>query len=280
MHPQRLEREEKRDEALVRQAKRQVEEDQRMLKEARTVSNHDEKMLVKVAVARKSLQMDDGSSRKQKAINNLKVKASVEAKRDGALLHDWHIDEAGHVVQTQITPARSKVIGVERKSIATEWQHTRARSNIAEQAMNQRGDMSARFESVHRKAVALRNLGKKHNEIFVDQADRKAHHTVEVLPYLLPPIGIAVLVVLGASTYMVKKWQKIPSGMFPMRSSFPVQLGFPFYHVYCLRAHGLTDFSGISIVRRQNVDDLKAGFSKFAGKKEEVQWQELEHSAL
>ena len=52
----------------------------------------------------------------------------------------------------------------------------------------------------------------KHDEIFVDQADRKAHHTVEVLPYLLPPIGIAVLVVLGTSTYMVKKWQKIPNG--------------------------------------------------------------------
>jgi len=42
----------------------------------------------------------------------------------------------------------------------------------------------------------------------------------------------------------------------------------------------LTIFLGVSIVRRQNVEDLKAGFSKFSGKKEEVQWKELEHSAL
>jgi hypothetical protein len=57
VHPLKLKRDERRDEALVRQAKRQVKADQRLLKEAMSVSEHDKKLLT-VAAARKSLQID------------------------------------------------------------------------------------------------------------------------------------------------------------------------------------------------------------------------------
>jgi hypothetical protein len=58
VHPLKLKRDEKRDEALVKQAERQVKADQQLLKEAKTVSEHDKK-LFSVAVARKSLEIDD-----------------------------------------------------------------------------------------------------------------------------------------------------------------------------------------------------------------------------
>lgn len=58
VHPLKLKRDETRDEALVKQAERQVKADQKLLDEAKTVSEHDKK-LFSVAVARKSLQIEN-----------------------------------------------------------------------------------------------------------------------------------------------------------------------------------------------------------------------------
>ena len=49
--------------------------------------------------------------------------------------------------------------------------------------------MSARFETVRHKSLALARLGEKHNEIYTNAADENAHHAVESLPYMLPPLG-------------------------------------------------------------------------------------------
>ena len=78
VHPLKLERDERRDEALVKQAERQVKADQRLLSEAKSVSEHDKKLL-KVAVARKSLslQIDSDSEdaqRRQQAVARLSAK--------------------------------------------------------------------------------------------------------------------------------------------------------------------------------------------------------------
>jgi hypothetical protein len=77
VHPLKLKRDERRDEALVRQAKRQVKADQRLLKEAMSVSEHDKKLLT-VAAARKSLQIDgeaeEDAHRRDAAIAHLATK--------------------------------------------------------------------------------------------------------------------------------------------------------------------------------------------------------------
>ena len=76
VHPLKLKRDERRDEALVRQAERQVKADQRLLKEAKTVSEHDKKLLT-VAAARKSLQIDgdeEDAHRRQVAKAHLATK--------------------------------------------------------------------------------------------------------------------------------------------------------------------------------------------------------------
>jgi hypothetical protein len=78
VHPLKLERDERLDEALVKQAERQVKADQRLLSEAKSVSEHDKKLL-KVAVARKSLslQIDSDSEdaqRRQQAVARLSAK--------------------------------------------------------------------------------------------------------------------------------------------------------------------------------------------------------------
>ena len=49
--------------------------------------------------------------------------------------------------------------------------------------------MGARFETVRHKSLALARLGEKHNEIYTNAADENAHHAVESLPYMLPPLG-------------------------------------------------------------------------------------------
>lgn len=77
VHPLKLKRDELRDEALVRQAERQVKADQKLLSEAKSVSAHDKK-LWSVAVARKSLQMDsdreEQQQRRDKAMGHLAAK--------------------------------------------------------------------------------------------------------------------------------------------------------------------------------------------------------------
>ena len=77
VHPMKLERDERRDEALVKQAERQVKADRKLLKEAKSVSEHDKKLL-NVAVARKNLLIDSDaeqdSQRRQQAIAHLALK--------------------------------------------------------------------------------------------------------------------------------------------------------------------------------------------------------------
>lgn len=76
VHPLKLKRDERRDEALVKQAERQVKADQRLLSEAKSVSEHDKKLL-NVAVARKSLQIDSDSEQddqRRQAVARLSAK--------------------------------------------------------------------------------------------------------------------------------------------------------------------------------------------------------------
>ena len=81
-----------------------------------------------------------------------------------------------------------------------------------------RQSMSARFEAVHHKSLSLARLGEKHSKIYANAADQKAHHTMEALPYALPPAACVVLVVMLVGFYSVKRSQVIPGGLFPCRS--------------------------------------------------------------
>lgn len=94
VHPLKLKRDEKRDEALVKQAERQVKADQRLLNEAKTVSEHDKK-LFSVAVARKSLQFQNAkeSERDRRGL----ARAHLAAKHNSA-------STARHPVRTPIAP--------------------------------------------------------------------------------------------------------------------------------------------------------------------------------
>jgi hypothetical protein len=72
--------------------------------------------------------------------------------------------------------------------------------------------MSARFEAVRHKSLSLAHLGEKHSQIYANAADENAHHAVESLPYMLPPLGCVTLLVVFAGSYYVKRKQRIPSG--------------------------------------------------------------------
>jgi hypothetical protein len=75
-----------------------------------------------------------------------------------------------------------------------------------------RQSMSARFEAVHHKSLSLARLGEKHSKIYANAADEKAQHTLETLPYALPPAACLMLAVVLVGVYAVKRSQSIPSG--------------------------------------------------------------------
>ena len=83
-----------------------------------------------------------------------------------------------------------------------------SRSHEREQARS----MTARFEAVHHKSLSLARLGEKHSQIYANAADQNAHHTMESLPYLLPPIGFATLLLVFGGSYSIKRWQRLPDG--------------------------------------------------------------------
>ena len=77
--------------------------------------------------------------------------------------------------------------------------------------------MSAKFEAVHQKSLSLARLGEKHSKIYANAADEKAHHTLETLPYALPPAACLMLLVVMVGFYAVKRSQSIPGGtLLPM----------------------------------------------------------------
>ena len=70
---------------------------------------------------------------------------------------------------------------------------------------DQRGSMRSRFEAVHHKAESLARLGHKHAVMYASGADLKAHQTVESLPYLLPPAGVVLLVLVAWAARAAKR---------------------------------------------------------------------------
>lgn len=211
MHPEKLERAQKRDEMLVKQAEQQAKEDERLLQRAQSISSHDKK-LVAVAQARKGLMMPSSSS------SSSASSFSSSSPSSSSFATPSH-------------PPR-----IPRDALKAEEGSTGRGGGGG-------GKMAAKFEAVHRKAVAIRRLGTKHGAVYANVADERAHHTVESLPYILPPVGVAVLLLLFAVTYSVKQWHKIPNG--------------------------------VSWVRRQKMQDLQGG-GEGDGGEGGMEWRELD----
>ena len=54
--------------------------------------------------------------------------------------------------------------------------------------------MSVHFQEARLKMEAQERLAEKQKiQSYHDDADKKAHHTVETLPYILPPVGRCLL---------------------------------------------------------------------------------------
>jgi len=280
VHPVKLERDERRDEALVKQAERQVRADEKMLTDAKAVSEHDKKLLT-VAVARKSLQIDtntDPQERRHAAMEHL---SSKHHKAHSAFVHpvpllpppsphththqsfemssctldiemcvrssgaDRSVHQGLHALShlfkgssgrstrtassaagrwrnMRVPPpidyadsAKGPSSSAHRSSSSTlhrgGWNVDAARTSSTRAAASPQS-MSARFEAVRHKSASLTHLGDKHSHIYANAASKKAHDTVESLPYLLPPIGLVTLLLICGGTYSVKRWQRIPSG--------------------------------------------------------------------
>jgi hypothetical protein len=77
------------------------------------------------------------------------------------------------------------------------------------------GGMAGRFEAVHHKAVSLARLGHKRQAIYPNMADKKRQATLESLPYMLPPAGLFILLLVFLASYAVKRKHSIPSGASP-----------------------------------------------------------------
>ena len=258
VHPLKLKRDEMRDEALVKQAERQVKADQKLLGEAKTVSAHDKKLWT-VAVARKSLSMNPAPQREEvrkQAIGHLAAKQDQahDASWDhGKLLALAHAYKAGKGTSTKSEPART--MGHQRPRPSSgpaktkaEWHQARMPQPAHQPATagpavatrgagsgeemagvrmpgimpgilpevhsnsrgDQRGGMRSRFEAVHHKAESIARLGHKHAVMYASGADLKAHQTVESLPYLLPPAGVVLLVLVAWAARAAKRSAKTP----------------------------------------------------------------------
>ena len=258
VHPLKLKRDEMRDEALVKQAERQVKADQKLLSEAKTVSAHDKKLWT-VAVARKSLSMNPAPQREEvrkQAIGHLAAKQDQahDASWDhGKLLALAHAYKAGKGTSTKSEPART--MGHQRprpssgpSKTKAEWHQARMPQPAHQAATaspavatrgagsgeemagvrmpgimpgilpevhsnsggDQREGMRSRFQAVHHKAESLARLGHKHAVMYASSADLKAHKTVESLPYLLPPAGVILLVLVACAARAAKRSARTP----------------------------------------------------------------------
>jgi len=73
--------------------------------------------------------------------------------------------------------------------------------------------IAAKLHAVHQKALALKHLADKAD---TDESEntveaKNSAHALQILPMILPPIGIIFLGVITYSVVTIRKWQKIPS---------------------------------------------------------------------
>jgi hypothetical protein len=212
LHPGRVDRIESRDRALIKQAKKQEHDDKKLLG-----SMHKEETSMKKKALSSSGAGDytahTAQEKHSEAIARLLGKASLAAKQ-----------------QQQGKPADAQALFHEKK------RHLKAtRSKVVDRELD---------SDVVDKAGAQQRLAQKAKiAAYRDDADSKKHHTVETLPYILPPVGLIVLVTLGFASSAVKKSQGIPSS--------------------------------VSGARRQNIDEIKGALGG-GGVAAEASWQEME----
>jgi len=196
------------------------------------VSEHDKKLLT-VAAARKSLQIDgdeEDAHRRQVAKAHL---ATKQRHAHSAALHPAlhalsHAYKGVGGSETQQATSSAQWIDsrtappihyVDAAKGPTSSGDTHiggsssARASAQLRSGTHHASMSARFEAVRHKSLSLAHLGEKHSQIYANAADENAHHAVESLPYMLPPLGCVTLLVVFAGSYYVKRKQRIPSGL-------------------------------------------------------------------
>jgi len=72
------------------------------------------------------------------------------------------------------------------------------------------GSISSKLHAAHQKALALKHIAEKADIDNSEEAKNSAH-ALQLLPFILPPIGIIFLGVITYSVIRIRNWQKIPS---------------------------------------------------------------------
>lgn len=192
---------------LIKQAKKQEEDDEKLL-----ASMHKEDTAIKKQAAKSGGAEDAAPTAKEKrsaAIARLLSKAADKSQQHEGKAADAH---AFHEKKRHLQATRSRV----PKEFDGAVDKTDAKQRLAQKA----------------KIAAYR-----------DDADSKHRHTVETLPYILPPVGLIVLCTLGFASSAIKKSQGIPSS--------------------------------VSGARRQKIDEIAAGLGG-GGVAAQASWQEME----